>query len=116
MKAGRYDFEIEQGSTFNRSFNFSDTDLDLTDYTGVRMMIRRIPGGDIIWDSTADTPGGSIEVLDSATIKLIIDADTTKQFKFDEAGYDIELFKDETPEIVDKPMKGRIVLSKEYTR
>lgn len=117
MKAGVYHLEMEQGSTYRAVFTLSDTTLNLTAYDKIRMKIRRTPGGSVVWNSEAADPGGSIEIQDSTTIVLLIDSDTTAGFQFDEAGYDIELvISTTTPETVDKILKGKIILDKEYTK
>ena len=113
MNPGKYNTTIYQGATFNRTFTLSDTTLDLEDYDSVRMKIRRTPGSAVVWDSTADEPGGSIEITSSTAIELVIDATTTAGFANEEMGYDIELVKND---VVDRFLKGKILLDKEYTR
>lgn len=116
MNPGIYNATVEQGSTFERVFTITDTSLNLSVYSSIRMSVRRLPGTDIIWNSTAATPGGSIAVEGTDRIRLLIDAATTALWKFDEAGYDIELVTAGTPEKVDKLLKGKLLLNKEYTR
>lgn len=113
MKPGIYNFEIYQGATFNRTFTISETTLDLQDYDSVHMKIRRTPGSAVVWDSTVAEPGGSIEITSSTVIELVIDAAKTATFQHEEMGYDIELVKND---VVDRFLKGKILLDKEYTR
>lgn len=116
MKPGLYNAEIEQGSTFERAWTITTGNLDLSQYDSIRMKIRTMPGSKVIWDSEAENPGGSITIEGTNRIRLILDAETTKAFQFTEAGYDVELVTDGTPEKVDKPLKGKLILNKEYTR
>lgn len=116
MKPGIYNMQIEQGSTFERVFTITETSLDLADYDSIHMQIRSIPGAAVVWDSEGTTPGGSITIENSTTIRLIIDADTTDDWRFDSARYDIELIIDGTPDQVDKLMKGQIMLDREVTK
>lgn len=115
MIAARYNMEIEQGGTFVRTFTFDD-EIDLSDYDSVRMQIRRMPGKAIIWNSEESAANNGSITIDGQDIVLDIPASVTADFEFEEAGYDIELVKDGTPEIVDKPIKGKILLHKEYTK
>lgn len=115
MKPAEYDFEIYQGSTVNKKFGFDVSTLDLSNYDGVRMQIRQYPEQDVIvWDSEKDTLGGL--TINSNDIDLIIHAETTAKFPFIECGYDIELYKNGTPELIDKPLVGKIKVVREYTR
>jgi hypothetical protein len=116
MRAGEYNTGIDQGSTFRRTFNITDSELDLTSYDSVRMKIRRKPGSQVIWDSDTEDDDSLIEIVDSSTIRLYISADVTETFKFVEAGYDIELTQDGPPKVVDKLLRGTLTLLKEYTK
>lgn len=112
MEPGTYNFTIFQGSTFDRTFTISDTTVDFEDYNDVRMMIRLRPGSDVIWSSeTGDA--GTITIADSTNLDLYIPAEVTAEFDFQEAGYDIELMA--ANGTVDKLLRGRIILQKEYT-
>lgn len=116
MKPGIYNIEIEQGSTYQKTFTVLDNALDLSVYDEIRMKIRRMPGSKVIWDSEADTPGGTIAIENPDKIHLTIDAATTAAMDFTEAHYDIELVKtQESPEIVDKPIKGKVIFNRETT-
>lgn len=116
MKPAIYNTEIEQGSTFDRAFTITSGDFVFTDYDSVRMKIRSTPGNVVVWDSEAETPGGSITIESDTVLRLIIDAATTAAFEFTNATYDIELVKDGDPIRVDKPLKGTIIVNKENTR
>lgn len=111
MKPGLYNFEVFARQTFNRKFTVSDTDIDLTEYDNVRMIIRKNPGGAVFWDSDIDV-GGSIEIISATEIELLLESPTTEGFRFDEAQYTIELVKDGTPDTIDIFLYGKVVLNK----
>lgn len=113
MKAGEYDLEIYQGSTYTKSFVVG-AGIDLDTYQSVRMSIRIKPQFEgTVYDSATD--GGLTKT--GQTITLTIPATLTAGFDFDEAGYDIELVKTNvTPNVVDKILTGKVNLIKEYTK
>ena len=115
MKPGIYNMEIEQGSTYQKTWTVLDNALDLSTYAGVRMKIRLLPGSRVIWDSEAENPGGTIAIEGTNKVNLTIDSATTAAMDFTEAHYDVELYKAGTPEIVDKLIKGKAILNKENT-
>lgn len=114
MKPGIYNIEIEQGATYHKTFTVLDGALDLSTYAGVRMKIRRMPGSHVIWDST-NVATGSIAIDGSNKVVLNILATATAAMDFSEAHYDVELYKNDDPETVDKLIKGKVVLNKETT-
>ena len=134
MAAGIYNFTIEQGTTFQRTFKYKDsegTPIDLTNYD-VNMDVRSS-----ISDSTAildinessatkngvDLTDDTFFTITSASvsasaneINLTIDADTTASMSFDTAVYDIEISDNSTPKVITRILQGKIKLSKEVTR
>ena len=134
MAAGNYNFTIEQGTTFQRTFKYKDsegTPIDLTNYD-VNMDVRSS-----ISDSTAildinessatkngvDLTDDTFFTITSASvsasaneINLIIAADTTASISFDTAVYDIEISDNSTPKVITRILQGKIKLSKEVTR
>jgi hypothetical protein len=134
MAAGNYNFTIEQGTTFQRTFKYKDsegTPIDLTNYD-VNMDVRSS-----ISDSTAildinessatkngvDLTDDTFFTITSASvsasaneINLTIDADTTASMSFDTAVYDIEISDNSTPKVITRILQGKIKLSKEVTR
>jgi len=111
MKPYTYNFTIQQGETFRRTFINESEELDLADYESVRMQIRSRPQDQtIIWDSEVD---GLLE-LQADRIVLIISAELTAAFNFTTAGYDIELVKADGT--VEKLARGAISLVREYTK
>lgn len=107
--------EIEQGSTYKKTWTVLDGALDLSTYDGVRMKIRTMPGSKVQWDSEAENAGGTIAIEGNDKIVLELFPTTTAAFQFTEAHYDIELYKTGDPETVDKPIKGKVILNKETT-
>lgn len=115
MNPSTYDFKLYQGSTFIRSFQLDTEAFDFNDYSSVRMKIRKLPEStEVIWSSTSETNG--FEIVSDTLLKLTIPADVTATFDFDKAGYDIELVKAGSPEVVDKFFRGTITLVREYTK
>lgn len=111
MKPYEYNFTIQQGETFRRTFINQSEELNLSDYESVRMQIRSRPEDEtIIWDSAVD---GLLQ-LQEDRIVLIISAELTAAFDFTKAGYDIELVKADGT--VEKLARGSITLIKEYTK
>ena len=128
MAAGTYNFTIEQGATFRRTFKYKDStgtpiDLALQD---PRMQIRNtINSSDFIIsieETGATKTDGSIvsnsnftvSTVNTGEFSLVIDADTTASMSFDTAVYDIEI-KDNLNEVT-RLLQGKIKLSKEVTR
>ena len=132
MAAGIYNFTIEQGTTFQRTFKYKDASgnpLDLSNHS-VRMQIRsdkadkttsflhefgsgsefslQGSGGLFIVSSSA----AGITELDQFT--LFISASTTQAMSFESAIYDIEI--ESTESIVTRLLQGKIKISKEVTR
>ena len=140
MAAGIYNFTIEQGTTFQRTFKYKDASgnpLDLTDHD-IRMQLR---------DTLADTPGstkffefgsgsefslagsGGLFILRSSEASiaensdpakldqftLFISASTTENMSFESAVYDIEIEETDSG-IVTRLLQGKIKISKEVTR
>ena len=130
MAAGIYNFTIEQGTTFQRTFKYKDSSgnpLDLTNHL-VRMQIRNNKadtGGSFLNEfiSGSNTSGGlfilSSSIAGSSSNKtdqftLFISASTTTSMSFDSAIYDIEI--EDTSSIVTRLLQGKIKISKEVTR
>jgi len=114
MIQGTFDFTIYQGSTYKQTFLFDDG-IDLSNYNIVRMNIRKSPSSDILFDSTATGNETTLTISGNAII-LNLPAETTEDFDFDTAGYDIEIVKTASPHEVDKVLGGKITLVREYTR
>jgi len=135
MAAGNYNFTIEQGTTFKRTFKYKDANgdaIELKDHD-VNMDIRSSVASSItILDIRKNDPAlkedgtsanNTFFTITSASlgakaneINLTIDADTTASMSFDTAVYDIEIQDDQSPKVVTRILQGKIKLSKEVTR
>ena len=122
MAAGIYNFTIEQGTTFTRTFNYKDSNgdpIDLHEVQELRMQIREnidspnpVEGGSFALNSgfTTSIPvGGNV----SSSFTLVIPAVTSSAYTFDRAVYDVELVINN---ITTRLLQGKIKLSKEVTR
>ena len=134
MAAGIYNFTIEQGTTFQRTFKYKDSNgdpLDLTNHE-IRMQIRNdkadntgsflhefdlssslesaLSGG--LFMLSSSSAGQAVSKLDQFT--LFISASTTTSMSFESAVYDIEI--EDTGSIVTRLLQGKIKISKEVTR
>jgi len=131
MPAGKYNFIIEQGSTFELNLQYKDSNgdpVDLTDYTG-RLQIRPSVQSDTVYltlssslqsDGTGLNFSGSNNDLppSSGSIGVIIASCTSSMLTFDgDAYYDLEIYSGsgDCPYTV-RIIEGRVQLSKEVTR
>jgi hypothetical protein len=90
MSAGTYDFTIEQGATFQRTFTWKDNNgnpINLTGYSA-KMELKDSHGNLLLTllSGTDVTLGGS-----AGTIAVEIAAATTAALTFDTANYDLRL-------------------------
>ena len=134
MAAGIYNFSIEQGTTFRRTFKYKDASglaIDLALYD-VNMDIRSNIGSSTAilevnetgaTKNGVDSTSNTFFTITSASvgspaneINLIMDADTTTSMSFDSAVYDIEISDNSAPKIVTRILQGKIKLSKQVTR
>ena len=104
MAAGIYNFTIEQGSTFQRTFKYKDSNgdpLSLSNHD-ITMDIRSSIDSPItlldITEGYGTKSDGTTNEHTSFTVSssthqftLVIDADTTTSMSFDTAVYDIEI-------------------------
>ncbi len=116
MAAGRHDFTLEQGATFDELITYKDangTPVDLTGYVA-RMQIR-----EKITDATPvvslDTTSGITLGGTAGTIHLTIPATTTATINMPKGGvYDLEI---ESPTgVVTRLLEGKVKFSPEVTR
>lgn len=129
MSAGRYSFTIEQGATLDFELAYKDSNNDPIDLTGYRgkMQIRPSIGSDTIYatlSSSLDPDGTGLNFSGSdglnppasGTIGIFISANSSSQFDFGEAVYDLELASgsDDYP-IVTRLLEGKVQLSKNVT-
>lgn len=128
MAAGKYSFAIEQGSTVDFEIAYKDSNgdpIDLTDYQA-RMQIRPSKGSDVTYitlssslaaDGTGLNMSGSdsINPPTSGTIGIFISANSSSEFDFNEAAYDLEIVSGSTYPIVTRLIEGNVKLIKEVT-
>lgn len=128
MAAGKYNFTLEQGSTLNFEIAYTDSGsnpIDLTGYDG-RMQIKDKVGGSITYitlssslatDGTGLNFSGSegINPPSSGTIGVIISANSSSAFNFDQAVYDLEIASADQYPVVTRILEGTVKLSKEVT-
>lgn len=128
MAAGKYNFTIEQGTTFKLELAYKDSSgsaIDLTGYSG-RMQIRPDYADNtntsyIYLSSSLNVDGTGLNFSGSSglnppasgTIGVYISAPTSSKLNFDTAFYDLEL---ESSGIVTRLLQGTIKLSREVTR
>lgn len=127
MPAGRYNFLIEQGATFQLELQYKDSDnnpINLTGYSG-RLQIRQtIPSTTILLclssslklDGTGISFSGSNGTTPptSGSIGIFISAVSSSQLTFDQAVYDLEI--ENSAGFVTRLIEGGVQLSKEVTR
>lgn len=124
MAASKYDFSIEQGSSFRLSIIYKDDAnnvIDLTNYCA-RLIWKDNCGNtttfetgnnDSVYKFTIDGPNGQI--------LLLIDAATTNDYSFATAKYDLELqsptdlYANGSSEIL-KILYGTVTLVKRYSQ
>ena len=128
MAAGKYSFAIEQGSTVDFEIAYKDSNgdpIDLTDYQA-RMQIRPSKGSDVTYitlssslapDGTGLNMSGSegINSPTSGTIGIFISANSSSEFNFNEAVYDLEIVTGSAYPIVTRLIEGKVKLIKEVT-
>ena len=127
MAAGIYNFTIEQGSTFQRTFKYKDSNgdplslanhdifMDIRESVGSPTTILDIGEGATTKSDGTTTENTQFTVSSSAhQFTLVIDADTTASMSFDTAVYDIEIKT--ASNVVTRLLQGKIKLSKEVTR
>lgn len=113
MAAGKYNFTIEQGTTFSRTFTWKDssnTAINLTGYSA-KLQIKDSKGSVLV----ALTNGAGITLGGSAgTIAVRIDATTTTGFTFSSAKYDLKLT--DASGSPTRLLEGVVILDSEVTQ
>jgi hypothetical protein len=119
MAAGRYNFVIEQGTTFTLALQYKDSNsapVDLTGYSG-RMQIRPSIGSPTAYlclssSIQADGTGITFPTPVSGTINLFISAASSSLLTFNQGVYDLEIT---SGSVVTRLIQGSVQLSKEVT-
>ena len=99
MSASKYDFSIEQGSSFRLAIVYKDKDNNIVDITDwcARLTWQTNTGLTQIFNSdNIDTSSYSF-IIDGpqGKLTLLLPASTTNNFNFSMAKYDLELSSDE---------------------
>lgn len=131
MPAGKYNFTIEQGSTFTLNVQYLDSNgvpVDLTDYHG-KMQLRPSKESDTVYltlssslnpDGTGLNFSGSngITPPTSGSIGIYISAATSSLLTFDsQAYYDLEIYSGPANALYAvRLIEGQVQVSKEVTR
>lgn len=133
MSAGKYSFNLEQGATYRFGIQYTDNSgsyIDLSGYSA-SMQIRsdyadntntlyatlnivedvNAHTSSYMWFSGSGGTGSAAAV--SGSIEVYLHADTTADFTFEEAVYDIELYSGDD---VYRLLEGTIINKKEVTR
>ena len=121
MSAGAYNFEIEQGVDFSRTFTWKSSAgvaINIAGYT-FRMMARNDYGDTlpVISLSTVATPGGIAIVGDGSAgqFTITMTAAATALLNFSSLKYDLEAVSPILV-VVTRLLEGTITLSKEVTK
>jgi hypothetical protein len=129
MAAGKYSFNIEQGATVDFELAYKDANNDPINLTGyhAKMQIRPNIGSDTVYltlsssledDGTGLNLSGSnsLNPPTSGTIGVFISANSSSQFDFSEAVYDLEIITGSSYPVVTRLIEGKIQLIKEVTQ
>jgi hypothetical protein len=125
MPASKYDFSIEQGSSFRLSLVYKDSNNNAIDLTGWCARL--------IWTTNKNVTQTFISTnIDFSTYKftieeligkltLLIPADTTNSFNFNTAKYDLELQSDDDLYVgggknIIRLLYGTITINKRYSK
>lgn len=114
MAAGKYDFTIEQGATWEKVLTYktpAGVPVDLTGYTA-RMMAKVDFDEEPYIDITTENGGIEINGPDGV-IRLIISAENTADIETMTGRYDLEI---ESGGTVTRLLQGTIFLSREVTK
>ena len=118
MSAGTYNFTIEQGTTFTRTFWYKDSNGDPINLSGynIRMDIKNSYDSAALATFSTSTGHFTLSTPADGTIpnqiNLLVSAAETAALNFSGALYDIEL---EINGIVTRLLQGKIKLSPEVT-
>lgn len=116
MAAARYDFEIEQGTTFVLAFSWKDeagTPIPLTGYTA-RMQVRHsVSAEEVLLDLTTENDRLVIDEL-NGRVTIVLDPVVTAAITWRKGMYDLELVSPTGG--VKRLVEGAVTVSREVTR
>lgn len=124
MSAGKYDFSIEQGSSFTLSLVYKDANGNPIDLTGwcARLIWKNNTGGIETFSTETVNPAYRFDI-DEPNGKLILQfpASVTNDFNFTTAKYDLELQSDDDLYVsggkyTTRILYGTITLIKRYSQ
>ena len=131
MAAGKYNFTIEQGATVDFAVQYKDSGSNPIDLSGyqARMQLRPTLGSSTIYITLSSSLGPCGTGLNlsgsggqsaspppsSGSIGVNISANSSSQFSFGEAFYDLDLISGSTYPVVTRILEGKVQLSKEVT-
>lgn len=116
MSAATYNFEIEQGTSLNKSVVWKDSTgaaVNLTGYTA-RMQIRETVDSDSVLLELSTTNGKISITPTQGKINLEFDPGDTSGEWWTRGRYDLEMTSGDG--FVTRLLKGKVTLSKEVTR
>lgn len=116
MAAGKYDFEIEQGTSLAKPFVWKDGDgvpVDLSGYTA-RMQVRQSVTSDTVLQELLSTDGTIVLGGAAGTITLTLSATAMAAITWKRGKYDLELVASNG--FVTRLLEGVVTVSKEVTR
>ena len=118
MVAARYDITIEQGSKFESTIIYKDSNgniVDLTGYTAEMQIRETVASATTL--ITLSTSNGRITITGaSGQIDLSINATDTDDLDFERGVYDLEITPASGADNTIRILQGKVALSKEVTR
>ena len=116
MAAAQYDFVIEQGTTFVKSFCWKDSNgdpINLTGYSALMHVRTSVTSDTVLMEFS--TANNRIQITpDEGKVDLILSSTETSAIDWKKGRYDIELISDNGT--VTRLVYGVISISKEITR
>ena len=116
MSAGNYDFTIEQGATFTRSFvwkDSTDTVINLAGYTA-RLQIRPYKNSTEKLLEATTANGKLVITAELGKITLTFTPAETDAIDFSDGVYDLELVASNG--VVTRLLEGAVTFSRQVTR
>jgi len=121
MKAGRYSFTIQQGTTTEFEVIYKDSNLEPVNISNFhsRMQIRPDYADftdevNICLSSSLDVDGSGLYMNGlSGSIRVYMSAAKTQEFDFDDGLYDLELY---SGSFAQRLLEGKVKIRREVTR
>lgn len=121
MKAGRYSFTIQQGTTTEFEVVYKDSNLEPVNISDFHAKMQIRPDYADFTDevniclSSSLDPDGSGLYMDgvSGSIRVHMSAAKTEEFDFDDGFYDLELY---SGSFVQRLLEGKVRIRREVTR